>query len=188
MAIAPSPVRVRFPDLQIDPGAVLLRARGILVAFGRALLEERERWALWLPVAFGAGIGVYFALPAEPSRAFALALSCWSLAGVAGALSLPRMLPRVCCVGSAALLFGFCVAKFHSDWVAAPVLMHRVGPVELDGRVETAELHGRGVRAVLSPLFIAGLDRSELPRRVRISVRRAGERLVPVRLCDSTRC
>ena len=30
-------------------------------------LAERERWALWLPVALGLGVVVYFALPFEPS-------------------------------------------------------------------------------------------------------------------------
>ena len=28
--------------------------------------NERERWALWLPVMLGVGIGIYFLLPAEP--------------------------------------------------------------------------------------------------------------------------
>ena len=27
---------------------------------------EQDRWTLWLPVAFGAGIAVYFGLPDEP--------------------------------------------------------------------------------------------------------------------------
>jgi hypothetical protein len=30
-----------------------------------AFIAERERWVLWLPVAFGVGISVYFALPQE---------------------------------------------------------------------------------------------------------------------------
>src|SRR5918994_2132086 len=30
------------------------------------LLAERERWLLWLPVALGSGIALYFALPVEP--------------------------------------------------------------------------------------------------------------------------
>src|SRR5204862_3769147 len=47
------------------------------------------------------------------------------------------------------------------------------------GRVETAQLHGRGVRAVIAPSFIDGLSKPELPRRVRVSVRRNGERLSP---------
>ena len=30
-------------------------------------MEEHDRWLLWLPVAFGAGIVLYFLLPTEPS-------------------------------------------------------------------------------------------------------------------------
>ncbi len=30
------------------------------------LLEERERWFLWLPVGVGLGIALYFGLPREP--------------------------------------------------------------------------------------------------------------------------
>ncbi|MGH6913695.1 MAG: hypothetical protein ACREH3_08320, partial [Geminicoccales bacterium] len=30
------------------------------------LLEERERWVLWLPVGIGTGVALYFALPVEP--------------------------------------------------------------------------------------------------------------------------
>src|ERR1700741_2822656 len=30
---------------------------------------ERERWPLWLPAGFGAGIAAYFAIPFEPSAA-----------------------------------------------------------------------------------------------------------------------
>jgi len=63
MAIAPSPIRLSIPDRPVDYGALLLRARAIPRAFGRALLEERERWTLCLPVFYGAGIGIYFALP-----------------------------------------------------------------------------------------------------------------------------
>jgi len=147
--------------------------------FGRALFEERERWALWLPVAFGAGVGIYFSVPSEPNRSLTLALLCWSAAAVLGGFVFSRTFPRVCCIGCAALLLGFCVAKARSDWVAAPVLLKRLGPMELDGRVETAQLHGRGVRAVIAPSFIDGLRREALPRRVRVSVRRNGERLSP---------
>ncbi|MEI9929419.1 MAG: hypothetical protein WDM89_02315 [Rhizomicrobium sp.] len=37
------------------------------------LLSERERWPLWLPVGFGAGIGLYFWLPVEPFVVAAIA-------------------------------------------------------------------------------------------------------------------
>ena len=89
------------------------------------------------------------------------------------------MLLRSFCLGLAVLLLGFCTAKFRTEIVAAPVLMHRLGPVEVDGRVESAQLHGKGIRAVVAPSSIEGLGEGELPRRVRISVRRGGERLLP---------
>ena len=44
------------------------------------LAAERDRWALWLPVMFGAGIGFYFALPIEPPSWIGLA----GLAAAAG--------------------------------------------------------------------------------------------------------
>jgi len=34
---------------------------------GDCLAAERGRWALWGPVTLGIGIGVYFALDAEPA-------------------------------------------------------------------------------------------------------------------------
>ncbi len=44
------------------------------------LLEERERWFLWLPVGLGCGIMWYFALPAEPPVLAGIAArSCWPL-------------------------------------------------------------------------------------------------------------
>lgn len=40
----------------------------------RNLEAERERWVLWLPVLFATGIGIYFALPQEPSMWLTLAV------------------------------------------------------------------------------------------------------------------
>jgi competence protein ComEC len=43
-----------------------------MAAIARLLEAEQERWFLWLPVLFGAGIALYFALPAEPLTLVAL--------------------------------------------------------------------------------------------------------------------
>ncbi|MCZ6522592.1 MAG: hypothetical protein O7A68_01835, partial [Alphaproteobacteria bacterium] len=40
--------------------------RRLVGAAGEALLAERERWLLWLPVFLGLGVGLYFLLPVEP--------------------------------------------------------------------------------------------------------------------------
>ncbi len=148
-------------------------------SFVRALLDERERWALWLPVAFGAGIGVYFALPFEPERSVALWLTCCAAAAIAASIVFDRLALRICCIGVAALFLGFSLAKWRCENVAAPIIMHRLGPVDVQGRVETAQLHGKGIRVVLAPSFIAGVGTENLPRRVRISLHRGGGLLVP---------
>jgi competence protein ComEC len=155
------------------------RICGIPGTFGRALLNERERWALWLPVALGTGIGIYFALPFEPTRSFAIALACWAIALIFVAIVFDRVLVRACCLGLATLLAGFCLAKLRTELVAAPVIMHRIGPAEIDARVESAELHGKGIRAVLAPAFIDQIAAQEMPHHVRVSVRRDGGLLAP---------
>src|SRR5262245_35964906 len=38
----------------------------------RQLEAEQDRWFLWLPVLFGSGIALYFALPVEPSLSVAV--------------------------------------------------------------------------------------------------------------------
>ncbi len=56
----------------------------------RALSEQRARWPLWLPVAFGVGIASYFTLPAEPPIAPVIGVAavaaalCWMVRGTAG--------------------------------------------------------------------------------------------------------
>ena len=179
MAIAPSFSSRLLRDLLPDFSAPKVQLREIPASFGRAVQDERERWALWLPVCLGAGIGTYFALPFEPARAIVLALVCWAGALVLMAVLVRNVLLSCCCIALATIIFGLGIAKQRADHVAAPVLMHRLGPVELDGRVESAQLHGKGTRAVLAPTFIEGLEADDIPRRVRVSVRRGGERLTP---------
>jgi competence protein ComEC len=71
----------------------------------------------------------------------------------------------------AAISFGFTIAKVRTELVAAPILSHRVGPLGIEGRVEQAELHGKGFRIVLGQLYIPKLSALETPARVRISLK-----------------
>jgi competence protein ComEC len=179
MGIAPSRSRIGFVGVLPDLAGVGARLAGLPGSVGRALRKERERWVLWLPVALGAGIGVYFALPFEPRAVLMLALDCCAMAIIAMAVIFDRPALRISCIALAALLLGFCLAKWRTETVAAPVVMHRVGPVEVDGRVESAQLHGRGIRVVITPTFIAEIAAKDLPRHVRVSIRRGGDLLAP---------
>jgi competence protein ComEC len=140
------------------------------------LTAERERWVLWLPVALAAGIGLYFALPAEPPAwaggaglAFCLAVavparrSGGSLA--AGALTLA--------IGCGAVLFGLGLAQFETWRMATPMLDHALVGAVIEGRVVDVEPLEPGPRVTIAPERIAGLDR--LPRLVRIRLRGGAE-------------
>jgi competence protein ComEC len=142
-----------------------------------ALLAERHRWPLWLPVGLGSGIGLYFALPAEPSILQGVMAGVAGLGMAVGAAACRSPLPRVVLALLAALALGFVVAKARETQVTAPVLMRRIGPAQVEGRIETLEARSSGVRVVLGDLLIPRL--AQTPRRVRIVVRASGAALAP---------
>src|SRR4029077_4450409 len=111
-----------------------------------ALLRERERWPLWLPVWLGTGIGLYFALSIEPPLAWVGVAASLSLACLFALLGTTKTLFRVGLSALAATALGFVIAKARTEFVGAPVLERRVGPIGIDGRVEQSELRGKGVR------------------------------------------
>jgi len=145
----------------------------------RALLAERDRWALWLPVMLATGIGVYFALPFEPPTLIARCLGGAGLLVVVAALLTEESFAQAVMAGIAALLIGFGSAKLRSDLVAAPVLGHRIGPVEMVGRVEFAQAHGKGERAVIALESVARNYGQPMPAHIRVSFRDDGGLLVP---------
>ena len=136
-------------------------------------LADRSRGPLWLPVALGAGIGLYFALPIEPPvavaglAAFGVAATAWSATGQT------RTGFRIALVLLAALLLGFCLAKARTELVRAPVLARKIGPVTFAARVVSTEPRGRGLRLVLAPEDIRRLAVEDVPRKVRVTARYA---------------
>jgi competence protein ComEC len=137
-------------------------------AAGAAFLAEREQWALWLPVALGAGIAGYFALPGEPPwwTGPVLALAGAGAAWFAGPARLAAFL-LACALAAAGL--GFAAAQFRTHQAATPMLAERLGPVEVRGRVVDRETLADGSRrVVLDRLAIAGLKPETTPRRVRV--------------------
>ena len=161
----------------VSPRAIALAARGARARRGiwsrlvAQLLSERARWPLWLPVALGTGIALYFSLPFEPSLAWAAVVALAGAACVFGFRGREGVGLRISLSTLAALAFGFSIAKVRTENVAAPVLSARMGPVGVDGRVEQSELHGNGIRIVLGQLHIRRLPPEDTPARVRISVR-----------------
>ncbi|GMG83667.1 ComEC/Rec2 family competence protein [Paralimibaculum aggregatum] len=131
---------------------------------------EAGRAVLWLPVALGAGIWLYLALPAEPGLHWALA----PLVPLAPLLSGHARKGGAALLAALLLVFaaasGFSAALLHARAAAAPVLS---GPLHetVDGRVRALSQSGSGApRLLLDEVVVYGLEPSETPARLRISL------------------
>src|SRR5712675_1327144 len=127
------------------------------------LVAEGDRRLLWLPVFFGAGIGVYFALTVEPPL--------WPgiVAASAGAIvSLAMRRHPVWCAAAlamTALAAGFALMRETAWERQTPMLQRQLGPVTVTGRVVDVDLAERGWRIVVEPETLASLDPGDQPRR-----------------------
>jgi competence protein ComEC len=153
------------------------RLRRVSLALLDPLLAERARWALWLPVALGLGIAVYFALLSEPPLASGAAALGLSLVALWPARRHPALVAPA--VGFVAVSLGFSAAQLAAWSSAAPVLDRRLGPVAVEGRVIEVDLLPEGRRLLVEPRRIGRLAESETPRRIRIRLRSGGEALTP---------
>ncbi len=132
---------------------------------------------LWLPVAFGLGVAIYFSLPSEPSS--------WVI---------PLVLPPVCllyariwyqaretkgpaltaafALGAVLMLLGFGVAKFRTFQVDAPVLERR-GAYHVEGEILLVEPRVKGERLLIGHAEIADLPKEATPELLRFTRRKA---------------
>lgn len=143
------------------------------------LLAERDRWFLWLPALLGAGIGGYFLLPFEPALPALRGAITAALLALFGLSWLRLAVWRWPLVVLLALLAGPWLAAERTQQVAAPVLQRSTGAVWLEGRVRDVEERDNGYRTTLDRLVIGGLSELEMPRRIRITLRRDGDSLWP---------
>lgn len=148
-----------------------MRSPGALKALAEA---ERDRWSLWLAPLLGLGIGLYFALPLEPPQwvgllaagtLFSLCLWLWRRAAH---WAVP--------VGAGAVVAaGLGIAQLQTVLVAAPVLEHPVGPVEVAGRVAELEPHEGRWRVTLTDLAVERLPAENTPNRLRLTLYDPGD-------------
>lgn len=131
-------------------------------------LAERERWVLWLPVFFGIGIGVYFALPVEPPVWAGLSgLGFVAILAMAGRFTPGVLIP---CFAMGLIAGGFTAAQVRTWTVTAPILSEETGAVEIMGRVQAVEARDRGVRLRIAASGIEGVAETETPAVVRVTV------------------
>ena len=148
-------------------------APGLRAALAGAAAEFAEsnqgRRALWLPVLFGAGIGVYFALPGEPAPWIAAVLAGSGILLTLVFRRRPRFLAVAVCL--LAVASGFGAANLRTLAVEAPVLERRIGPVWIEARILRVEAGEKGVRLLVTDIGGERLSRVSVPERARVTVR-----------------
>lgn len=133
------------------------------------LADERPRYVNWLPVLFGLGIWIYFALASEPpAPAAALPLI---LGLMLSALAQPGGNGRLLGLALVIVGAGFCLAKIRTDQVTAPILERNLRAAEVTGILERREPHAkRGERLTLRLVAVADISPERMPQRARIRV------------------
>ena len=128
-----------------------------------------NRQALWLPVAFGCGIALYFSLRLEPP--------VWLVPAVFVGLSVLVYIVRhkqflvILTILGLFVSAGFGVVQWRAHDLAAPVLARKMPAVELTGTISNIDLRKNGVRLTLEQLLIPRLDPAETPAKIRITSR-----------------
>ena len=128
-------------------------------------MRERDRWALWLPVFFALGIGVYFSLDFEPPVHMTA-----SAAGLATLLAayLRRSAFFPAGIAAAIAAAGLFWAGLHTELARAPVLERSVGPTEVSGRILRQDRTQGPFRIVLEDASVARLPPERTPERLRL--------------------
>ena len=147
-----------------------LPVRSLAEALGASLEQERalRRPFLWLVVAAGAGVALYFSAEREPSLALCfVALSAFA---ILAALTRTHARAHALCLALAFIAGGFASGAWRTARVAAPIVS-RVGVGELTGFVEEVDLRRAGARFILRVASAEGLPDDVVPARVRLTTR-----------------
>jgi len=134
---------------------------------------ERARWMLWLPVAMGLGIAIYYELPSEPALWVGPVLAGITLA--AAFLAPAGSLARALAIGALAASIGFGLVAWRTSSLAAPTLSRPLFSINVEGRVADIQRLPEGVRVVLEAVRLKGNgapSRETTPLRVRVSLSR----------------
>jgi len=143
---------------------------------------ERGRWMLWLPVAMGLGIAVYYELPSEPVVWLGPGMAASALVLVL--LAPAGSLARAAAVGLVAGSVGFGLIAWRTASVAAPTLARPLFSINVEGRIADIQRLPEGVRVVLEAVRLkgGGVPPIELmPARLRVSLSKGAP---PIRVGD----
>lgn len=135
----------------------------------------------WLIIAMAAGIGVYFALPAEPPLWIAGSV----LAGAAVCIFIVTRLPIAAFAFARIIILGLCLcgvglsrAVVHTHYAQSPVLRDYSTAYDMTGWIEAVERSGTGYRWRLRLHEISrtydDAPKVPMPKRIRVKTKTAG--------------
>lgn len=135
-------------------------------------MAQRSRWRLWAPVAFGLGAAAYMGLPREPALWLAILLGLAALAAAWAANRFSQGGGAFLLVGLVSLMVtGGVAGKLRTELTRAPVAPDFAKPVIVEGWVlDVASPGASGGRLLIAPTRIEGLEQSQLPYRIRLTV------------------
>ena len=126
---------------------------------------------LWLPVAMGLGIAIYFELPSEPALWLGPVLAAAALVVVFLARS--GSLARALAIGAVAAASGLGLVAWRTASLAAPTLNRPLFSINVEGRIADIQRLPEGVRVVLEAVRLKGNGVPPIemmPARVRVSL------------------
>ena len=145
---------------------------GLAQAFRDALQQEVDgrRLFLWLPVAFGAGVLLYFAADREPTLwAPVVVASFFALCAVASHRA-ERFAAFRACLAATFVFAGLTAAALQTRLAAAPVVS-RVITARTVAYVETIDDNRAVGRMLLRVISVEGLAPQATPSRIRVTTR-----------------
>jgi len=146
-------------------------------ALADCFAAEGDRRLLWLPVFFGAGIGIYFVLTVEPPLWPGIVAA---LAGIALVFALRRH-GGWCeaALAFTALAAGFALMRETAWEHQVPMLQRHLASIAVTGRVVDVDQMEKGWRIIVDADPLPGLDASEQPRRLRVHIPQKSDELNP---------
>lgn len=147
--------------------AIRIRLRAVLTWGQTTFAAERQQQALWLPVAMGAGILLYFSLRTEPDPRLIWLAPPLMIATFFVSRSLPFC--GWLCSMTAACSFGFAVVLWHAQRAPLPITPPSRALV-IEGIVQNIEALPQGLRVTLARARL-GPEAPTLERSLRLRLR-----------------
>ncbi|MCK4945870.1 MAG: ComEC family competence protein, partial [Alphaproteobacteria bacterium] len=141
--------------------------------FLETLLNQRDRWILWTPVAMAFGIGGYFSLRFEPPLWVGIAAVGVLAVGISPFYRNKKVVLFWLLFFLIAL--GFTAAQVRTWNIGAPVLTYRTYPLVLEGRIAAVDALPKGYRVILDQLRYdesKRLPQNPMPERVRVKLKK----------------